>query len=819
MRVAVLDVDGTLVPDTLAGSLPAMLAERGWCPPDRLARLRQAMAGSDPESTAAAMRANELFAASLTDVPCRVVAQVVAELWQARRGRVFPFVRPMVTALRRAGFTVMLISGGPHDMVAHLAAELGIELFCGTRFAEEDGLYTGEVAGTALPAKHEVVADLAGGRGVSWSPSMALGNSLGDATVLRRAGHPIAFEASPGLRLLAAEHGWPLADRHSLPVVLRNRLGLDQPPEPGHEPQPCPAPGPMPSLMPGPVPVRRPGRPPGAASRLGPCSGPGPASVPVPVAGPVAGPAGGPRVSGEAVRRAAQRLSERILAEVSARGAIKGATGSRAIESALLLTLLRREGRLPRRQARLHTYLARCAPAAEPFEAAVINATLHGITIGERERERLIDATFHRAEQHSSARKKLALAAILAAVGPEPFQVHAPSEAFEHRGQTTWTRLRLMAIHLLNTADPVAPELTARLLAATEHGQRHGVIEHMTFSHLFALLALHRVLPGHPVISDGIGHLVAALNPDDGLPFITSEEIFATATAGLALSRAGACPPTITAMADYLAGQQASDGGWPYAEGVRQTDTDSTAHVLAFLHAVDVDRYHQPIEAGRANLCRFIGPGGGVATYHPSHPPEAAMTANTALVLTPYRHAHAAPLHRAISFLLDTQQPDGTFERSWSLSEANAMFRAIHALRAAYQHHPLAHHGRLQPAITAAEGRLLATAHTDGGWGQTPAEPSDPVSTAYTLTALAPAHQHTATIERGLAYLLRHQDADGGYTTSISDQAAPRPLRYSVPILTNNFVLLALTYLHPGLHLSSPHRGGRGPARQDRARR
>ncbi|MCX4404030.1 hypothetical protein OG840_20345 [Streptomyces sp. NBC_01764] len=169
------------------------------------------------------------------------------------------------------------------------------------------------------------------------------------------------------------------------------------------------------------------------------------------------------------------------------------------------------------------------------------------------------------------------------------------------------------------------------------------------------------------------------------------------------------------------------------------------------------------------------------------------MTANTITALQPFPFAHASLLEGATAYLLNAQKPDGTFERSWSLSEANAMLRALNALTLAHRHNPANHQGRLQPAIASIHQRLLVTANADGGWAQSPGEDSDPMSTAYTLTALAPTHPDHPTVQAGLHYLLSRQNPDGGYS-SVSDQAAPRPLRYTIPVLTDIFVLLALTH-------------------------
>ncbi|WP_158841519.1 haloacid dehalogenase-like hydrolase [Saccharothrix deserti] len=757
MNIAVLDVDGTLLPGALADPLPAMLLDAGLSPRDRGVRLRELLATGEPETPPRPGAFNELFAAMLTDVPRRPVSALMAELWLVQRERLFDFTRPLVAAVREAGFTPMLISGGPEEMVAHLAAELGVDRFRGTRFAVEDDLYTGEVESTVEGAKDKVALELAAGAVVAWSRSLAIGNSLGDVEVFKQVGHRIAFEPTPGLLAVARENRWHLADRTDLPDVLRDRVGITL--------------------------VRRPSLPP---------------------------PSGVPAPQRWDLRDAAERLTTRILAEVTPSGAVVGHNDSRVTESALMLTLLRRENLLPAAQRGLRAYLAGRAPTADAFDTAVINSALYGIPVPDR--ERLIDQTFEGAAQHSSARKRLALAAILAVVGSEPFHVDAPSDAFRHRGEATWTRLRMMAIHHLNSAEPVAPELTARLLRLTETGQRRGigVIERQTFSHLFALLALNRVLPGHPVIREGVTALAAHLKPDGGLALNVSEEVFATATAGLALARAGVDRSTLIAMADYTAAQQAEDGGWPFAPDVVQTDLDTATHAMAFLHVVDPARYRTHVAGGLRYLRHMARSDGGFPTYLAGQPAEATMTANAVMALVPHAREHHQLMERAAGFIVRSQRSDGTFERSWSLSEANAIFRVLIALRAVYHRNPAVNQGRLAPAMLAAERRVLTTANPDGGWGQTPGEPSDPVSTAYSLMALAWNHRDSEVVRDGIRYLLSRQDPDGGYT-SVSDQAAPRPLRYGVPILVNNYVLLAMTYLDPGFRYAGHGLGKHTP--------
>lgn len=173
----------------------------------------------------------------------------------------------------------------------------------------------------------------------------------------------------------------------------------------------------------------------------------------------------------------------------------------------------------------------------------------------------------------------------------------------------------------------------------------------------------------------------------------------------------------------------------------------------------------------------------------PAHRLPKTRKPENSILVAPIGPARAASSLRLLEVALTT------WAGGEGVAAAGAMMHAHAALTVGRGHNPAAHSGRLGPALEAIRSRLRATANSDGGWGQTPGTDSDPMSTAYTLTTLAATHRHHPTVQAGLRHLLERQDGDGGYR-SVSDQAAPRPLHYSVPVLTDIFVLLALTHAH-----------------------
>ncbi|MFH8750876.1 prenyltransferase/squalene oxidase repeat-containing protein [Streptomyces rimosus] len=128
------------------------------------------------------------------------------------------------------------------------------------------------------------------------------------------------------------------------------------------------------------------------------------------------------------------------------------------------------------------------------------------------------------------------------------------------------------------------------------------------------------------------------------------------------------------------------------------------------------------------------------------------------------RGDHGNLLRGAGRWLLDAQHEDGTFKRSWSLSEANTIWRAMWALHSL----PEAAHTALKARIaraSAASRRFLADAqNSDGGWGFRPEDPSDLASTCYSLLALSALGRRVgqdAVVRAGVGRLLTLQKADG----------------------------------------------------------
>jgi hypothetical protein len=499
------------------------------------------------------------------------------------------------------------------------------------------------------------------------------------------------------------------------------------------------------------------------------------------------------------IRLRAVRLRDRLTSQVEDDGLIRDRCGSRVLESALLLSLLRKTRTMPTVHDGLAGYLRGACPDGLMDTMIVEAAMGHP---GQHDRA---VAYLEEFRHYTGARKRLMLSTLLSLTGVMPIDTNTDAHTLRYQGYAAWTELSLCAIKILHdharaghaavsTAD--RNYLAGRLASASPD----QVWEGNALAHLIALHALHACQPDSPLLHNGIASLCRIRNKDGGLPFISGQDIWVTALAGKALAEAEAPPSLLIQMGDRISGLQQRDGGWGYTETTSQTDVDDTAVCIEFLRITDTARYRQVLARAEQYLGAMADPRGGFPTYLRGHQREADVTAGAVMALSASWQDHAPLLDKCIDFLLSAQRDDGTFENSWTRSRSSAIHRVLDALRHAPPA-PADRSARIAHATSASTRHLAKTQNPDGGWGYHPGKDSDVLSTAHALPVIAHTGDRHA-LGRALHYLLAHQNADGGYT-SVPDQIGPRPLPYDYPVLADIHVLNGFNQLHDALRTST----------------
>jgi phosphoserine phosphatase len=201
--LVVLDVDSTLIENEV---IELLAAEAGSLPEVESITFRAMNGELDFEES---LRAR---VATLQGLPDTVFAKV------GRLVRVTDGVPAMIAGIRAAGGCVGVVSGGFHEVVDPVAADLGLDYWRANRLEVVDGRLTGGLTGPVIDAaaKATTLREWAEECGVPLSRTVAVGDGANDLPMMAIAGLAVGFDAKAPVRDLAGV----LMDRRDLSQVL-----------------------------------------------------------------------------------------------------------------------------------------------------------------------------------------------------------------------------------------------------------------------------------------------------------------------------------------------------------------------------------------------------------------------------------------------------------------------------------------------------------------------------------------------------------------------------------------------------------------------
>ncbi len=366
--------------------------------------------------------------------------------------------------------------------------------------------------------------------------------------------------------------------------------------------------------------------------------------------------------------------------------------------------------------------------------------------------------------------------------------------------------------------------------------------------------------------------------------------VWDTAMAIIALTDAGLTGehPAIARAADWLLGEevtvrgdwsaarpQLAPGGWAFEfANVNYPDVDDTAEVVLAL--CRLGRSAEELSADAARRASGSGPGGdapapggqrieaaigralrwvegmqsraggwGAFDAENTHSvvrelpfldfgevldePSADVTAHAIEMLAALGLADAPPARRGTRWLIDQQEPGGSWFGRWGVNHVYGTGAAVPALIAAGID---SSHESIRRAVSWLEEHQ----NEDGGWGEDPRSYDDPAwigrgsstasQTAWALLALQAADERTQALERGVGWLVATQRPDGTWdepqytgTGFPSDYYINYHLyRLAFPVMALARCTNALLSPRRDLHADSqPPTGGQGPEGRLRA--
>lgn len=184
--LVVTDVDSTLIGQEVIEEIAHYAGTR-----DKVARITERAMNGELDF-AASLRER---VATLAGVPEQVFSDV------SRVITVTTGARELIDAVHANGGVFGIVSGGFEEVVAPLAASLGIDHYCANRLEVKDGVLTGRVLGTIVTAdtKVKMLHTWATEHNVPLDRTVAIGDGANDIPMMHAAGMGVAFCAKPAV--------------------------------------------------------------------------------------------------------------------------------------------------------------------------------------------------------------------------------------------------------------------------------------------------------------------------------------------------------------------------------------------------------------------------------------------------------------------------------------------------------------------------------------------------------------------------------------------------------------------------------------------
>lgn len=217
MRVALFDLDGTLVPGQSYRTLLETARDTGFRPPRLRALLIKRMPGHFARRLGLRDRlANQrAWAESMAWLLAGSTVEEAVELFHEAALRLERIVRPELLdemmARRREGCAIILASTVIDRFLSHIAELIMADGFVGTPLEVIGETYSGKLAGSVCQGIQKVAAveDLVGDPdAIDWAGSYAYSDGWPDVPMLERVGNPVAVAPDRKLRARAVAAGW-----------------------------------------------------------------------------------------------------------------------------------------------------------------------------------------------------------------------------------------------------------------------------------------------------------------------------------------------------------------------------------------------------------------------------------------------------------------------------------------------------------------------------------------------------------------------------------------------------------------------------------
>jgi HAD superfamily hydrolase (TIGR01490 family) len=232
-KFAAFDIDGTLIRWQLYHALVDRLVKEGYSNPEAWTRIHQSRMSWKTRSHAEAFKAYEhelinVYDNILTSLKVSQFNAVVDAVFDEYKDQVYVYTRDLINELKAKNYLLFAISGSQKEIVSKIASYYGFDDFSGSMYEQKQGKFTGKVTLPHLN-KNKVLNELIAKHDARLEDSVAVGDSIGDASMMELVQLPIAFNPEAKLFNAAKEKGWKVViERKNMIYNLEHHNGKYQ---------------------------------------------------------------------------------------------------------------------------------------------------------------------------------------------------------------------------------------------------------------------------------------------------------------------------------------------------------------------------------------------------------------------------------------------------------------------------------------------------------------------------------------------------------------------------------------------------------------
>lgn len=164
----------------------------------------------------------QLSRGQLENLQSEFMQEVISEIW-------LPHAEALIQRHRDAGHHIMIITATNRFVVEPIAARLGVDTLLATEPEEQNGRFTGRVAGEPCFQGGKVLrlqAWLSENAQYQQGEKWFYSDSINDLPLLQQVEHPVAVDPDERLRRAALERGWQVISLRGDRAEFSDALGI-----------------------------------------------------------------------------------------------------------------------------------------------------------------------------------------------------------------------------------------------------------------------------------------------------------------------------------------------------------------------------------------------------------------------------------------------------------------------------------------------------------------------------------------------------------------------------------------------------------------